>query len=99
MVVYHGILADEETGLPLLNDKELKAIAAYVAYMSIYKEGIRKRDGNLISLAQTIKADWLRLCNAARIPEHFSQNDMDRILDAKVSWDRKQYAKTLKPIR
>ena len=57
MVVYHGILVDDETGLPLLNDKELRAVAAYVAYISLYKEGIRKRDGNLIQLAQTIKAD------------------------------------------
>ena len=98
MVVYHGILVDEENGLPLLNDKELNAVAAYIAYVSIYKEGIRKRDGNLIQLSQTIKADWLRLCNAARIPEHFSQNDMDRILDVKVRWDRKQFNKSIKPI-
>lgn len=98
MVVYHGIIADEDTGLPLLNNKELRAIAAYVAYISIYKEGIRKRDGNLIQLAQTIKTDWLRLCNAARVPEYFSQNDMDRILDVKVRWDRKYYGKSHKPI-
>lgn len=99
MVVYHGILADDEDGLPLLNDKELRAVAAYVAYISLYKEGIRKRDGNVLQLAQTVKADWLRFCNAARIPDHFTQNDMDRILDAKVSWDRKIYSKSLKPIR
>lgn len=98
MVVYHGILVDEENGLPLLNDKELNAVAAYIAYVSIYKEGIRKRDGNLIQLSQTIKADWLRLCNAARIPEHFSQNDMNGILDVKVRWDRKQFNKSIKPI-
>lgn len=99
MVVYHGILADEDTGLPLLNNKELRAVAAYVAYISLNKEGIRKRDGNIMQLAQSIKADWLRLCNAARIPEHFSQNDMDRILDVKVRWDRKIYGKGAKPIR
>lgn len=98
MVVYHGIIADEETGLPLLNDKELRAVAAYVAYVSLYKEGIRKRDGSILQLAQTIKADWLQLCNAARIPTQFSQNDMDRILDVKVRWDRKVYGKSGKPI-
>ena len=31
MVVYHGILADEESGLPLVNDKELRAIASFIA--------------------------------------------------------------------
>ena len=98
MVVYHGIIADEETGLPLLNDKELDAVAAYVAYVTLFKEGIKKRDNGAIQLANAIKADWLRLCNAARIPEHFSQNDMDRILDVKVRWDRKIYGKSLKPI-
>ena len=66
--------------------------------MSLYKESIRKRDGNLLKLAQVVKEDWLRLCNAARIPEHFSQNDMDRILDVKVRWDRKQYGKSYKVI-
>ena len=30
-VVYHGILCDEEVGLPLINDREMKAIAAFVA--------------------------------------------------------------------
>ncbi len=98
MVVYHGILMDDENQLPLLNDKELAAVAAWVAYMTLYKEGIKKRDGNIIKLAQVIQQDWLRLCNAARIPEHFTQNDMDRILDVKVRWDRKQYGKSLKPI-
>ena len=98
MVVYHGIIMDEETGLPLLNQKELRAIGAYVAYVTLFKEGIRKRDGNIIQLAQSIKTDWLRLCNAARVPEYFSQNDMDRILDVKTSYNRKQYGKSLKPI-
>lgn len=98
MVVYHGIFADGDTGLPLLNDKELRAIATYVAYVHLFKEGIRKRDANIINLANAIKADWLIQCNAARIPEHFSQNDMDRILDVKVRWDRKQYGKSSKPI-
>lgn len=97
MVVYHGIIADEESGLPLVNEKELNAIAAFVAYALLYKEGIKKRDANILKLAQTVKEDWLRACNAARIPEHFSQNDMDAILDAKTSWNRKFYGKSYSP--
>ena len=81
MVVYHGVIADDETGLPLVNDKELNAIATFVAYASLYRDGIKKRDGNIIKLAQTVKEDWLRACNAARIPDHMSQNDMNAILD------------------
>lgn len=97
MVVYHGIIADEETGLPLVTDKEIKALAAYVAYVSLYREGIQKRNPDIIQFAQTIYADWLKLCNAARIPEHLSQNEMDSILDVKTRWDRKQYGRSYKP--
>jgi hypothetical protein len=68
-----------------------------VAYASLYKEGIKKKDINTIKLAQTIKEDWLRACNAARIPDHLSQNDMDAILDAKTSWNRKIYNLSFKP--
>ena len=97
MVVYHGIIVDEETGLPLVTDKEIKALAAYVAYASLYREGIQKRNPDIIKFAQTIYADWLKLCNAARIPEHLSQNEMDSILDVKTRWDRKQYGRSYKP--
>ena len=31
IILYHGIIADED-GLPLLNDKEVRALAAYVVY-------------------------------------------------------------------
>ena len=96
IVVYHGIIEDDDQ-LPLVNEKELTAIAAFVAYASLYKEGIKKRDSNIIKLAQTVKEDWLRACNAARVSEHLTQNDMDAILDAKTSWNRKSYGKSYKP--
>jgi len=57
MVVYHGVLLDDESGLPLINEKEMRAIAAYVAYASLYREGLLKRDSGLVQLANTIKAD------------------------------------------
>lgn len=97
-ILYHGIECDEE-GLPLINDKEMRAIAAYVAYASTYKEGLKKKSGDILQLATMINQDWLKFCNAARIPTHFSQNDMDSILDAKLSWNRKTYGKSYKSIR
>lgn len=96
-VLYHGIVADED-GLPYLNQKEVQALAAYCAYMDIYKKSLIARNGQLFELANAVKADWLRYCNAARIPEHLSQNDMDEILDVKTRWDRKQYGKAFKAI-
>ncbi len=98
MVVYHGIIADDEDGLPLVNDKELSAIAAFVAYTQLYKESIKKRDANLMKLAKTVEADWNNLKRAARVKSYLSQNDMDRILDVKTRWDRKFYGKSFKSI-
>lgn len=98
MVIYHGILVNDETGLPMITDKEMQAIAAYVGFALLYRESLQKRDGNLMKMAMQVKQEWLRACTAARVPEHLSQNDMDKILDASVRWDRKQYGKSIKPI-
>lgn len=96
-IIYHGIIVDDD-GLPYLSDKELQAIAAYVAYVDIYKKSLIRRDGNLVNLANVVKADWLRLCNSARIPTHITQNDMNDVLDVKTRWDRKMYGKSFKPM-
>ena len=56
LVKYHGILKDSDD-LPLVNSKEVIAIAAYAAYAATYKEGLMKKDGNIINLANTMKAD------------------------------------------
>lgn len=98
MVIYHGILVNDKTGLPMITDKEMQAIAAYVGFALLYRESLQKRDGNLMTMAMQVKQEWLRACTAARVPEHLSQNDMDKILDASVRWDRKQYGKSIKPI-
>ena len=84
MVIYHGILVNDETGLPMITDKEMQAIAAYIGFAMLYKESLRKRDGNLMKMALQIKQEWLRACSAARVPEHLSQNDMDKVLDASI---------------
>lgn len=99
MVVYHGILADNESGLPLITEKEKQAIACFVAYNALLKEAIKKRDQGAMNMAQALKADWMRLCNAARIPEHLSQNDMDMILDVRSNWARKKYGISYRPIK
>lgn len=98
LVKYHGIIIDDND-LPLINDKEMRAIAAYVAYATIYKEGLMKRDSNIISMANVIKAEWLQYCNSARVSSNLSQNDMDAILDAKTTWDRKKYGISYHPIK
>lgn len=84
MTIYQGYFVDDEDGLPLVNDKEIHAIAAYVAYTMTFRDALKFRDNSLVQLAQILKAEWLKLCNSARIPDHLSQNDMNSILDVKT---------------
>lgn len=96
-VLYHGIIVDED-GLPYLTDKEVQALAAYCAYVNLYKKSLIQRDGNLFQMATAVKADWLRLCNSARIPDHLTQNDLNDVLEVKTCWNRKMYGKSFHPI-
>lgn len=98
MVVYHGILVDEEDGLPMINDREMRAIAAYIAYALYFKEALRTKNKDTMAFVQMLKEDWLRKCNAARMVDHLSQNDMNKILDVKSRWDRKHFGFSYKPI-
>lgn len=97
IVLYHGIILDED-GLPEINDKEAIAIAEYIAYVSKYKEAIRTNNQNVLKMAQELKQQWLFHCDAARVPEHVSQNEMDQILNANTGWGRKTYGDSYKPI-
>lgn len=96
-VLYHGILLDEE-GLPKINDKEAIAIAEYIAYVCKYKEAIRTNNQNVLKMAQDLKQQWLIHCDAARVPEYISQEEMDQILNVQSSWGRKMYNRSYKPI-
>lgn len=97
VLLYHQILLDED-GLPQINDKEAIAIAEYIAYVYKYKEAIRTNNQNVLKMAQELKQQWLFHCDAARVPEHVSQEEMDQILNVQTSWGRKMYNKSYKPI-
>ena len=97
IVLYHGQLLDSE-GLPEIDNKEAIAIADYIAYTIKYKEAIKTNNANTLQIANQLKQQWLFHCDAARVPEHVSQNEMDSILDAQTTWDRKMYGKSYKSI-
>ena len=96
-VLYYGEELDEE-GLPELTDKEVDAIACYIAMTVYYKKGLQTGNQLITQQALDLKREWSKLCDAARIAEHISQNEMNEILDAKTSWNRKVYGKSLKPL-
>lgn len=95
ILLYHTELLDDD-GLPYINNKEAVAIADYIAYTVKYKEAIRTNNRNILQMAQELKQQWLFHCDAARVPETISQNEMDSILDALTSGDRKNYGRSYK---
>lgn len=97
-VLYKGEILDEE-GLPQINNKELEAIALYCAYVAMNKRGMATRDQATLQIAQMLKQDWNRACANARTPEQLNQNEINEILQAKHSWDRKRYNVSFKPFR
>jgi len=101
-LLYYGILVDDN-GLPKITDKEAMAIAAYCAYWIQYKKGLTTQNGDLIKIAGILRADWEKKCDAARVVfkygEKITQNEMDEILDAKSSWNRKMFNKSFDPLK
>lgn len=97
-ILYLGVILDDE-GLPELNDKEALAIATYCAYIKKFKEGLMTNNPNIIQMSQLLEQKWYRYCDAARVPQHIDQNDMNEILDAKSNWNRKIFNKSYKPIK
>lgn len=97
-ILYKGVILDEN-GLPELTDKEANAIATYCAYVSKFKEGLRTNNTTILSIANALKTQWNIQCDQARTPEYLNQNEMDQILEAKTSWNRKLHNKSYKPVR
>lgn len=95
-VLYHTEQLDEED-LPLINDKEAIAIADYIAYTVKYKEALRSNNANVFQMAQYIKKQWLIHCDAARVPEYISQNEMNDLLEVTSSYNRKVHGRSFKP--
>lgn len=96
-LLYKGLYTDED-GLPLLSNKEVEAIAVYCAYADHYKHGIMNKNQQEIALAQMLKKDWMKACDAARVPENISQNSMNEIMNVFVRRDVHRYGQTYKPI-
>lgn len=95
-VLYHTEMLDEDD-LPLINDKEAVAIADYIAYTVKYKEALRSNNSAVFQMAQTIKKQWLIHCDAARVPEYVSQNEMNDLLEIASSHNRKVHGRSYKP--
>ena len=98
MILYKGVVLDDD-GLPYLNPKEVDAIACYCAMTQKFKQGWKLNNQGMLQEAQLLEQRWYKLCDAARVPMYINQNDMNEILDAKTSWNRKIFNKTWKFVK
>jgi hypothetical protein len=88
-VAFTGISTDPE-GYPLINFKQSNALAALAAKVITIKKASRG-DKNAASMLQYLVDNASRLKQAASIPEHIADNEIDSMLDAQVSFGRKTY--------
>lgn len=93
-ILYRGVILDEE-GLPELTDSEVLAIATFAAYVDKNKKGLKENNKDILAIAKNLWNDWLKACDQARTDHYISQNEFNEILDAKTSWARKKYGKSL----
>ena len=96
-ILYKGIRVDE-TGLPYITADESDAIATFCAYNSFFKKALITKDPSTFQLAQSLEQKWKIKCTQSRVTE-LNQNEIDEILNVSVSWDRKRFGKSFKPIR
>lgn len=95
-ILYKGVELDDDE-LPYLTEKEVDAIACYLAFTKRFKEGWATHNTQMIQEAQLLEQRWQKLCDAARV-KYLNQNDMDKILDAKHRFNRKIFNKAYKPV-
>ena len=95
-ILYHGEQLDEE-GLPELTKNEAIAIADFIGWVQLNKKAEKTMNRVISERANKAEQRWLIHCDKARQPDYLSQNDMDMILDALSSWNRKKKGYSYKP--
>jgi len=102
MVVYRTIDTDED-GLPILNDKEVSAIAAETARRDLVRRVMQGQAANannaIVTMLQMMTSEADRLMAAAKIDESITDDALDKLLDIKFSWDKKQYGRRFSLIK
>ena len=97
VIAYSGLTVDEE-GFPYITRKQANGIAAVVWHRDVLLKANRG-DKNAINMLQYTMAESGRLKQASAIPEDITDNEIDEILNAKTSFNRKNYRRPSKHTR
>jgi hypothetical protein len=98
VIVRYGAVNKDSDGLPLLNDKEVEAIATMMALQEAERMLFMGKKGSDV-LVQYLTPKAERAMAAAKSDEKINDDAMDKILDVKTSWDRKVYGRRFNPIK
>lgn len=93
-VAFTGISSDLE-GFPLITRKQANAIASVCARVLCVR-GANRGDKALASMIEYYTGNSGRLVQAASIPEDITDNELDELLDAKVTFNKKSYRRPTK---
>lgn len=96
-VAYRTYKQDED-GLPLITEREAEACAHWWKWVDTRRKLYKGNQlaGNILQLVQR---DKNKAIQQARIPEAYSQNFMDKMLDVVYSQDRKMYGRSYKAVK
>lgn len=86
-VAYTGIATDLE-GYPMITRKQSNALAAIAARVLAVR-GANRGDKGLASMVEYYTGISGRLIQAASIPENFTDNELNEVLNCKTSFNRK----------
>jgi hypothetical protein len=93
-IAFTGIATDLE-GLPLITRKQANALAATTARVIAVK-GANRGDKALASMVEYYTGISGRLIQAASIPEDITDNELDEVLNAKTTFNKKSYNRPTK---
>ena len=97
VVAYNGLTVDEE-GFPLITRKQANGIAAAVLHQQTLLKAF-KGDQNAANMLAFTTQESGRLKQAASIPEEITENELDELLNAKTSFNRKTFRRPSKHAR
>lgn len=93
-IAYTGYMVDDE-GFPLITRKQANALAA-IAARNIVMRAALQGDRNKAAMLELVTRDATRLKQAASIPEELTDNELDEMMDAQNTFNRKSFGRPQK---
>jgi len=94
VIAFTGISVDTE-GYPMINRKQANALAANAGKFYILKNALHG-NSKIAPLLEFFIKEAARLIQGASIPENITDNELETLMDAKVTFNRKTFGRPTK---